>query len=506
MAEELFDKPRQGTKRGYLSTRKSHAPLPLRRLDWKRRWFVLKGGSFLSFKSWKDESKGSPESSLDLRLVTVKELKETPNGQPSDFDKLKGSTGTGTVTGTSSNSSCSSFTNNTNGTATSFCFEVISAVSPNKSFVLAAESLKERDEWMAALLTHIQTAFAAGNAAQMLGAGSGPPSRSSPATSLSTSPSSSPPVALKNQPAMALAQSIRHTHPQAQVHGQAFSTGESSLRKVQEQSSNGVCADCGQRDPEWVSLNLVVVICIHCSGVHRSLGAQFSRVRSLTLDLLSTDTLEALTCFGNGRANSLWEHNLLPNFKKPSSSHSRSEREIYIQAKYVKKQFLLRDEDNKELGQKLFASAAAGNLEETIWAVFQDGSVEYQSEPSPDISELVSPTADGRQLLLAGRQTPLHAACANKHSLVAQYLLNCGAKVDPVDEFLSTPLHYAALNHDLKLIVMLLKHGASVESRNRLDQTPLNMVTKLSSPFFSQAESILLEHKMQRLDRIFEES
>ena len=39
---------------------------------------------------------------------------------------------------------------------------------------------------------------------------------------------------------------------------------------VQEiMSLNPFCADCGRKDPDWVSLNLGCLICIECSGVHR---------------------------------------------------------------------------------------------------------------------------------------------------------------------------------------------------------------------------------------------
>lgn len=37
-------------------------------------------------------------------------------------------------------------------------------------------------------------------------------------------------------------------------------------------------------DPEWASLNLGVLMCIECSGIHRNLGSHISKVRSLGLD------------------------------------------------------------------------------------------------------------------------------------------------------------------------------------------------------------------------------
>lgn len=60
-------------------------------------------------------------------------------------------------------------------------------------------------------------------------------------------------------------------------------------------------------DPEWASLNLVVLICIECSGVHRELGTHISRVRSATLDTWTREHLAVMASFGNTLANSVWE-------------------------------------------------------------------------------------------------------------------------------------------------------------------------------------------------------
>jgi hypothetical protein len=51
-----------------------------------------------------------------------------------------------------------------------------------------------------------------------------------------------------------------------------------SILMPQILDANPICADCDNINPDWVSLNLGVVICIECSGVHRSLGVHVSKV------------------------------------------------------------------------------------------------------------------------------------------------------------------------------------------------------------------------------------
>ena len=127
---------------------------------------------------------------------------------------------------------------------------------------------------------------------------------------------------------------------------------ESSQRLLKQirdaDPANTTCADCGtDQKVDWVSINLGIVMCIDCSGIHRSLGTHISKVRSVTLDpnSLTPDVTDVLLKLGNGVANSIWEARMPPAthpnaVPKPTPQATRDARLKFITAKYVERAFV----------------------------------------------------------------------------------------------------------------------------------------------------------------------
>lgn len=102
------------------------------------------------------------------------------------------------------------------------------------------------------------------------------------------------------------------------------------------------CADCGSGSKvEWASLNLGIIVCIECSGIHRSLGTHISKVRSLTLDIKSftIDIVELFMLIGNRVSNMVWEAKLDPT-QKLTAQATREQRLRFITDKYVTRSFV----------------------------------------------------------------------------------------------------------------------------------------------------------------------
>ena len=85
------------------------------------------------------------------------------------------------------------------------------------------------------------------------------------------------------------------------------------INKLLKKPENKLCADCKNSPPSWASINLGVLICIKCSGVHRELGTHISKIKSVNLDIWTSDILEKFKKIDNKISNDYWEYNLRQN-------------------------------------------------------------------------------------------------------------------------------------------------------------------------------------------------
>lgn len=70
---------------------------------------------------------------------------------------------------------------------------------------------------------------------------------------------------------------------------------------------NHRCIDCGEQDPQWATVSYGALICLGCSGRHRSLGVQTSCVRSIAMDDWSPAGVLAMLEGGNAQLQDFYE-------------------------------------------------------------------------------------------------------------------------------------------------------------------------------------------------------
>ncbi|KAM9279921.1 arf-GAP with coiled-coil, ANK repeat and PH domain-containing protein 2 isoform 2-T2 [Morus bassanus] len=358
-----------------------------------------------------------------------------------------------------------------------FCFEV---VSPTKSCMLQADSEKLRQAWIKAVQTSIATAYREkGDESEKQ------EKKSSPSTGSLEPGSETKEKLLK---------------------------GESALQRVQCIPGNAACCDCGLADPRWASINLGITLCIECSGIHRSLGVHFSKVRSLTLDSWEPELLKLMCELGNDVINRIYEANLEKvGVKKPQPGSQRQEKEAYIRAKYVERKFVEKQpasvsllesgtkvlpqsqEEQRHSGpEKCLLAGEQGAASQKVQS--SDSGIQQSADDSREhlastisANSLYEPEGDKQESSVfcdSKRPSPglqLYRAAFEKNLPDMAEALAHGAEVNwvNVEENKATPLIQAVRGGSLVTCEFLLQNGANVNIRDMKGRGPLHHATVL---------------------------
>ncbi|KAM7484005.1 hypothetical protein LguiA_000014 [Lonicera macranthoides] len=518
----------QTIRQGYLSKRSSNL-----RGDWKRRFFVLDSRGMLYYyrkQSNKPSGSGSQlsgqrnSSELGSGLLS-RWLSSHYHGGVHDEKSVAHHT---------VNLLTSTIKVDADQSDLRFCFRII---SPTKNYTLQAESALDQMDWIEKITGVIASLLSSQTPERcLLGSPMGVSHHRSASESSSFESSDFDHTAVEDYTSERLASAHHERLSRISHHQRPGAKSEKPIDILRRVCGNDKCADCGAPEPDWASLNLGVLVCIECSGVHRNLGVHISKVRSLTLDVKvwEPSVITLFQSLGNTFANSVWEETLqsrsafqvdlvstglyksdklqLLYISKPSHTDSISVKEKFIHAKYADKFFVRKPKDLHLVAQQIWEAVRANdkkavyrlivNSEADVNAVSEQVSCssltlakvmmlqeqtsvdnhnssclirDSSGKSSSSSSNVATNTSDIHTLVDLDGCTLLHLACETADIGMLELLLQYGANVNVSDSRGQMPLHRCLLRRKATLAKLLLTRGADPQALNGEGKTPLEL-------------------------------
>ena len=224
---------------------------------------------------------------------------------------------------------------------------------------------------------------------------------------------------------------------------------------------NPHCVDCGTMNPEWASLNLCIMMCIDCSGVHRNMGTHVSKVRSIKLDKWSPVSIELMLSVGNEVSNgAVWESKFNRSSQDSRPTVTAQNREKFIRDKYKLRLYMnpYIDTSNRvQAAITFFSAAEKGDLLRVLGCIAAGIDVNVVLNQS-EISQYRASSSTSA-IAAAGSdwagKTALALCCKGGHKLCVQLLIQSNAEVDVIDNEGLSPLDIAMIERHEQIIEIM---------------------------------------------------
>ncbi|KAJ1722718.1 hypothetical protein LPJ53_002891 [Coemansia erecta] len=439
---------------GYLFLRSQYSLMA----SWQRRWFEISDGHLVHFQ--RDDERD--REAVPLHLCMVKQ---------------------GPATGSQDRRN------------------VFELIAPNRTYLLQAEGSQELNAWKACLKQAIEASLyshtpgmASATAITQPAMIAAARSSSQPLARTSGSPLHSGSLVNAAQSAVPARMSSGGITSPLSVDSLAIGSDRQTqamrMMLMRQPEGNDRCVDCGLANPEWAAINLGILMCIECSGIHRSLGVHVSKVRSVKLDNWEPELMQIMQRLGNHHVNQIFEHRepLSDEPQKPTEKSSRDARQPYIMLKYSSRLFIdSLARGTEQASGKLIVAARTADLPLALEALAQ-GADPNAHDPTTGSTPLIEAVGMGdfgmlELLLLWGADPNVRA------KITATAYLTESPKANPADQQPSsskdmaggTALHWATRLGNVRVVWYLVRKGAHWDTPDAYGLLPLDIALEDSN-------------------------